>query len=517
MKKDKIIVIGAGAGGLTAAADLARRGAEVIVLERAAAPGGKMRRVSVGGAGIDAGPTVFTMRWIFEGLFRDCGARLEDYLNLTSADILARHAWRRGGRLDLYADIEKSADAIGAFAGAREADGYRAFCARSADIYRTLVQTFIASEKPSNPLDLVFRVGLSRLDALWRTAPMKSLWSAIGENFSDPRLRQLFGRYATYVGSSPFLAPATLMLVAHVEQDGVWLVRGGMHEVACALQRLGEAQGATYRFNTHVREIVGADGRARGVVLESGERLDADAIVFNGDANAVAAGLLGPSVTKATASTPREARSLSAITWCANAVVSGDFPLVHHNVFFAEDYAREFDAILKERTLTQAPTVYICAQDRSDAAMPQPGVAERLLILINSPPDGDRGEFSDPELARFEQDARDLMSACGLVISDSGARSVRTTPFVFNQLFPATGGALYGLASHGSNATFQRPAAVTRIAGLYFAGGSVHPGAGVPMAAMSGRLAAARVLEDLAAARDGRSSAGAIRIATSAR
>ncbi|MFN0217320.1 MAG: 1-hydroxycarotenoid 3,4-desaturase CrtD, partial [Hyphomicrobium sp.] len=490
MTADRIIVIGAGVGGLTAAVDLARRGANVTVLERAATPGGKMRHVMVDGAAIDAGPTVFTMRWIFEGLFADCGTRLDAHLDLTPADILARHAWRQGGRLDLFADIDKSAEAIADFAGPKEAEGYRTFCARGADIYRTLVQTFIATEKPSNPFDLVFRVGLSRLDALWRTAPMKSMWSAIGENFNDPRLRQLFGRYATYVGSSPFLAPATLMLVAHVEQDGVWLVRGGMHEVARALQKLGVAQGAQYRFDAHVREIIIDGGRARGVVLESGEHLEADAVVFNGDANAVASGLLGSAPSRATVVAPREARSLSAITWCARTTTRG-FPLAHHNVFFAEDYMREFDSIFNRRTLTEAPTVYVCAQDRGGGATLEDGAPERLLLLINAPPDGDLGAFSEADLARFERGAQDLLQACGLTI-EGAHDGVSTTPYEFNQLFPATGGALYGLASHGPNATFQRPAAVTRIPGLYFAGGSAHPGAGVPMAAMSGRLAAAR-------------------------
>ena len=503
MQSDHVIVVGAGAGGVAAAADLARLGARVTVLERASAPGGKMRRVIADGAAIDAGPTVFTMRWIFERLFRDCGARLEDHLELTPADILARHAWRSGARLDLFADIDKSAAAIAEFAGEKDAAGYRAFCARSADIYKTLSQTFIASEKPSSPIDLAWRVGFSRLDALLRTAPLKSMSAAIGDYFEDPRLRQLFGRYATYVGSSPFLAPATLMLVAHVEQEGVWRVNGGMHAVARALQRLGEAHGAVYRFDSHVAGIVVENGRARGVVLSNGERLDADAVVFNGDANAVASCILGQQAAGAVAPTPREARSLSAITWCARAATRG-FPLVHHNVFFAEDYAAEFDAIFRRRTLPETPTVYVCAQDRGDNGLADNGASERLLILINAPPDGDFRAFSEAELCRFADRAFDLLSASGLEIDRESATHVRTAPHDFEKLFPATGGALYGLASHGANATFQRPASATKLPGLYLAGGSVHPGAGVPMAAMSGRLAAARVIEDLAAAHSGR-------------
>jgi len=478
----RVLVVGAGVGGLTAAADLARRGAEVTVLERAASHGGKMRHVMVEGAGIDGGPTVFTMRWIFEGLFADAGENLSDHLHVYSTDVLARHAWRAGGRLDLFADIEASVDAIGEFAGAADARGYRDFCARAAAIYRTLEGSFIGAEKPSQ-LDLVRRVGLTRIGELWRTVPFRTMWSALGDHFTDPRLRQLFGRYATYVGSSPWFAPATLMLVAHVEQDGVWLVRGGMRAVADALRGLAERQGAAFRFDADVTRILIEGGRATGVELAGGERIMADAVLFNGD-EAALPGLGAP------AKKPAQ-RSLSAITWCVNAPSSG-FELAHHNVFFAEDYAAEFQAIFDRREITAAPTVYICAQDRGLGA-PPPGTPERLLLLINAPADGDTRDFDAQEHAAR---THALLAACGLRIGPGG--QVATTPGGFNTLFPATGGALYGMASHGSTATLKRSGARGRLPGLYLAGGSVHPGPGVPMAAMSGRLAAARLLEDAA-------------------
>jgi 1-hydroxycarotenoid 3,4-desaturase len=487
-----VVVVGAGIGGLSAAADLARRGARVTVLERAARPGGKMRQVMVDGAGIDAGPTVFTMRWIFSGLFEDAGSRLEDFLQLRPAETLARHAWRAGGRLDLFADVARSADAIGDFAGAAEARGYRDFVARSAAIYRTLEHSFIAAQRPS-PLDLVRRVGLRNIDALWRTMPWATLWQALGRHFADPRLRQLFGRYATYCGCSPFLAPATLMLVAHVEQDGVWLVQGGMRRVAEAIQALAERQGATFRFGAEVAGIAVERGRAAGVTLADGERIEADAVLFNGDVAALAQGLLGPAARAAAPDTPRAERSLSAVTWCLRAPTAG-FPLLHHNVFFAEDYAEEFDAVFRRRRIAAAPTVYLCAQDRGHGEVAA-GATERLLLLVNAPADGDRGE---PEFGDLQARSLALLRACGLEIGATDDNTVTTTPAGFHRLFPGTGGALYGRASHGATGTFARPGAASMLPGLYLAGGSVHPGPGIPMAAMSGRLAAAKLLEDAA-------------------
>jgi len=496
---ERVVVVGAGMGGLAAAVDLARQGLDVTVCERAAVPGGKMREVDVAGAKVAGGPTVFTMRWIFEELFAAAGASLDDYVDVVPADTLARHAWREGGRLDLFADVERSADAIGDFAGAKDAAGFRTFCHRSADIFRTLERSFIAAERP-NPVSLVGRVGLMNLGAMFRTEPFKTMWTALGEHFEDPRLRQLFGRYATYVGSSPWLTPATLMLVAHVEQDGVWLVRGGICRVAQALQRLAEDQGARFRFRAPVSEIRVENGRAAGVVLEDGERIDAEAVVFNGDVSALASGLLGDRVRRAATATTAKQRSLSAITWCLKARTAG-FPLVHHNVFFAEDYAREFAAVFRDRTVCDAPTVYICAQDRGEAAAgPVPAGGERLMLLVNAPADGDVHDFAELAPA-VERRTFDLLMHCGLDVERHDDATTRTTPHLFHELFPASGGALYGRASHGSMASFKRAGARTRVAGLYAAGGSVHPGAGVPMATMSGRLAAGRLVDDLARAR----------------
>ncbi|MDP3503418.1 MAG: phytoene desaturase family protein [Myxococcales bacterium] len=490
MKNEHVIVVGAGIGGLAAALALSTRGVRVTVIDRAGHPGGKLRQVD----GIDAGPTVFTMKWVFDALFSEAGEQLEQHLELEPLTLLARHAWCAGGTLDLFSDVARTADAIGTFAGAAEAKGYRAFVARSAEIYRTLTAPYITAERPSSVVDLMRRVGLSNLGALRRTMPFSTLWDALGEFFHDPRLRQLFARYATYVGSSPLQAPATLMLVSHVEQDGVWRLRGGMHELARALQRLSEARGATYRFSTKVSRLLVTNGRVTGAALENGEALAADSVVFNGDVSALASGLLGPEATTGLKPSPRQGRSLSALTWCVRARTQG-FALQHHNVFFAEDSREEFEALFRRREVPRAPTVSVCAQDRVREAGPSPTGLERLLVLINAPADGDRTGWDAAAIAAHRERAHELLLRCGLELKDEAA-SVATAPTDFEQLFPATGGALYGQANHGSMGSFERQGARGGLPGLFLAGGSVHPGAGVPMAAISGQLCAARVIAD---------------------
>lgn len=496
----RAVVVGGGVGGLACAIDLAGRGVAVTLCERAAQVGGKLRQLAVADRWIDAGPTVLTMRWVFEGLFADAGTSLGEQLRLRPLDTLARHAWADGSRLDLFADVERSAAAIAEFAGAAEARGYREFCRHAAAIYAQVAGPFIASARPT-VASLVGSLGLRGLGGVFKIDFHRSMWKALGDYFRDPRLRQLFGRYATYYGSDPFTAPATLNLIAHVEQLGVWTVEGGMFELAAALRRVAQERGVTLRCGAEVAEVAVHAGKVRGVVLADGEAIAADAVVFNGDVAAVAEGRLGAAAAAAVKRPPEDRRSLSALTWAAVSEVQG-WPLLRHNVCFSRDYAAEF-ADLAAGRLPAEPTVYICAQDRGDALAGASSYTadagpQRLLILVNAPPRGGEGRFCHPEIEACRQATFQLLRRCGLDLTLSPEASEVSTPNDYAALFPGTHGAIYGAATRGFTDSLTRQGARTRLAGLYLAGGSVHPGAGVPMATLSGRHAAQSVLADLA-------------------
>lgn len=491
---NRVVVVGSGMAGLVAALSLAHQGLQVTVIERSAAAGGKVRAQEVGGQFIDAGPTVFTMKWVFSELMESLGTDLDREIKLTQLPVIGRHFWDDGTSLDLFSEVKASEAAVEKFAGADEAERFRKFCRMTSALYRQLEAPFIRSQVTNLP-KFMLSLGPRGLALLASVGPTRTMWDSLGRHFTDPRLRQLFGRYATYFGSSPWQAPATLNLIAQVEMDGVWSVHGGMTALAQCLVRLCKQFGVQFRFNTECQEVLFKDGRAAGVLLPDGEVKAADIVIFNGDAAALRQGLLGK---KACSAVPARAgqRSLSAVTWCVSAKAKG-IRLDRHNLFFGRQYASEFHDIFSRRRLPEDPTLYVCAQDRGTPH--EAGGAERMLCLVNAPAVGDEPdtaltpEFLDQLQERSFKRAKD----CGLDLVWESASTVRTTPRQFHQRFPGTGGALYGQATHGWLSIFSRPGSVSPIPGLYLAGGSVHPGPGVPMAAMSGRLVAAAVMENL--------------------
>lgn len=489
-RNQPVVVVGAGMGGLVAAALLAAHGRAVLVLEAAAGPGGKIREIDVDGVRIGAGPAFLTLRPAFEEIFAAAGDSLAARVRLTPEPLLGRHVWSDGARLDLPAEARAAADAIGHFAGSAAVRGYHAFRERARRIHDALEGPFLRARRPS-ALALAAQAGLR---GLLGASPFSTLWDALGEHFPDPRLRQVFARVATYVGSSPLKAPATLMLVAHVEQQGLWAVDGGMVRLAEALEAVARDRGATFRYGAEVREILVVGGRVGGVRLADGETVATGTAVLNADAAALGAGCFGTAAAPAVERMPVDRRSFSAVTWALRAETSGFAPAAQ-TVVHADDPTAEYAEIGYRARLPTIPTVTLWAHDRIAGGAP-PGGPERLLAMVSAPARADLRPLPPDAIARCGAAAFERLRRAGLIVHRRAEAEAVTAPADFERMFPGTGGALYGAAVHGWQAAFSRPGAKTKLPGLYLAGGSTHPGAGIAMAALSGRSAAAQVIEE---------------------
>lgn len=483
---DAAIVIGAGMGGLASAIRLAAMGLSVTVIEARDAPGGKARAVPSPAGPVDTGPTVLTMRGEFDALFALAGQRLDDHIQLTPQPILARHWWKDSPSLDLFPETDANIEAIRAFAGPREATNFARFDAQAKALFAAFDTPVMRAAKPD--LRRIMRTAATR-PRLWPALlPGISLERLLRLHFRDPRLVQLFARYATYVGGRPRYAPGVLALIWRAEATGVWAVQGGMHSLANALADLAARMGVQFLYATHARRIVTQGGRVTGVVVEGGRTLPCRHCVFNGDPAALTAGLLGEQAGTAICPTRTTPRSLSAQVWAFAAKPHGA-DLIHHNVFFTDDPRAEFGPIGRGH-MPEKPTLYLCAQDRTPT--PPQGL-ERFEIILNAPAGHPSPADEEPQCrTRTFPRLKDF----GLTFSPNPDASALTTPQHLAQLYPASQGAIYGRSPEGLMAAFQRPTAHTRLPGLVLAGGGAHPGAGVPMAALSARHAAEAISQD---------------------
>lgn len=493
--KAPVIVIGAGVGGLSAAIRLAAAGRAVIVLDKNSHSGGKMSELCLSGESgayrFDTGPSVITMRPAFELLFRAAGRRMEDYLTLLPVEPLTRYFYPDGRRLDISRQIERTLAGIAAIEP-HDVEGYLAYLAYAARLYRITAPVFIFDRPPRlASLGKVHPADWLKVDGL------RSMQQAIESHVRSTELRQLLGRFATYVGASPYKAPATLNVIAHVElNQGVWYPQGGVYQIAVAFERLALEMSVNIRCGAEVEQIEVQDGRAVGVVLCGGERLAASAVLTNADAAIVYEKLLPSGVVP-----PAAVRRLSnAEPSCSGFIlflgVRGQHPeLAHHNIFFSSDYQREFDEIFRQRRPPAESTIYVAITSKATPSDAPPG-CENWFVLVNAPALSQGWDW-EKEKAAYRAQVLGLLAQRGFDLGAKIENEETWTPLEIAQQSAAWRGALYGASSNSRWAAFRRPHnRDPHVQGLYFAGGTVHPGGGVPMATLSGQAAANLLLED---------------------
>lgn len=479
------VIIGAGIGGLSAAISLAAHGHAVTICEQNARPGGKMGELALDGFRWDTGPSVITMRSVFEQLFACAGKQFADYVELLPLEPLTRYFYQDGTILNLSRDWSSLAQELEKL-DARDVAGYLRFLAFAADLHRITGPVFIYNQPPR--IQDFLRVP-------WRDMlkvdPFSTLHQAISRHIHDPRLRQLLGRFATYVGASPYAAPAALGVIAHVElSGGVWYPRGGIYQIATAMKTLAEELGVTIRTNAPVAQISINNGTATGVTLDSGEQLHADAVLANVDVTTVYTELLPPDVVSAPALASRQRQATSCSGFVLLLGVKRTYPaLAHHNIFFTRDYRQEFADIFQHGRLPADPTVYVAISSKTDLDHAPPG-CENWFVLVNAPPLNDELDWS-VEAQPYRDKVLATLARHGFDVRDVIIAERILTPEYIATHTGAWRGALYGISSNSPFNAFRRPHNRSpHVRGLYFAGGTTHPGGGVPMVTLSGMLAA---------------------------
>lgn len=481
----RIVVVGAGLGGLAAAARLAAAGHRVTVFESAPAVGGKLGVVSRDGFTFDTGPSLLTVPDVLEQLFADTGGPAD--LPLTRVDPACAYTFGDGTTLALphaAADVPAAFDgALGQGAG----EDWRRLHERSRRLWELVGEPVLR-----RPISLPALARMSARPAdLRAVAPWQTIDGLGRRMLPDPRMRMWFNRYATYSGSDPRRTPAVLGVTAFVEQEfGAWYVPGGLRRIVDAVEKRCGDLGVEIRTGTTVDEVLVSGGRARGV-RAAGAEVAADAVVSNADATVLYDRLL-PADAAATMRrrVRRHTRSMAGFVLLLG--LSGRRPGAAHRVYFPRDYDAEFDAIFGRVPRPVAdPTVYVHAPD--DPALRPDDDSEGWFVLVNAPAhDPGRGvDWDEPGLReRYADRVLDVLADRGAGVRDRIRFVEASTPADLERRTGAPGGAIYGSASHGPRAALRRPANRSPLPGLYLVGGSAHPGGGIPLVLMSAEIVA---------------------------
>jgi diapolycopene oxygenase len=491
----RVGVIGGGLGGLAAACTLAARGYQVLLLERNHWLGGKAAVLEEQGYRFDMGPTILTLPSTLRRIYAEAGRRMEDHLDLIRLDPQWRCFYDDGSVLDLHQDVRAMAAELSKFSSQAEvATGYRRFIELSARLNAISERFFFW--RPVGSLREMFNarnaIQPSMMRALLDLRPGRSAASTVRNIVSDARVAQMLDHFTQYVGSAPDQSPAVLCGIAHMQTDeGVWYPRGGTAAVPRALEELARELGVELRCGVGVRRIDrDPDGRVRNVVADDGEEIPLAAVVANSDSVRTHRELIGGTPQRHFERRRRYEPACSGVVLYLGLDRAYEH-LAHHNFVFSHDPEEEFDAIYRKGEPAPDPTCYLAAPARTEPEVAPPH-GEALYVLVHTPylrPHHDWKQLL-PAYRRTILDK--LASTGGLHDLEKRIRFERwLTPQDIHDRFRVLNGAIYGLASHGKLLGAFKPSNRSPdVKGLYFAGGSAHPGPGMPMVLMSGWIAA---------------------------
>jgi phytoene desaturase len=482
----RVVVIGAGLGGLSAAARLAAAGHEVTVCEQSGAVGGKMGRHTQDGFTWDTGPSLLTMPAVFEELFAQTGAPLDSVIELEPVEPIARYRFPDGTVLEASTDIDAFCAQLDERLEPGSGDDWRGFLDHAGAIWAAVEGPFLRS--PLRGAATLARQAV-RVRDLITVGPHRSLRALGLRHLRDWRLRMHLDRYATYTGSDPRRAPAALAVIPYLEQtQGAWFVQGGLHCLVEAVAQRATERGARLRTHADVVAVAVSAGRVTGVRLADGESLPADIVVANADADHLYRDLLPrrharSALRRLDAATP----SLSGFALLLG--LRGTTPAsAHHTVLFGRHYDAEFDAIFGAHPRPVAdPTIYVAAP--GDPHLAPPG-SEAWFVLVNAARHGPVDWDSPGLAAEYAEHIVSVLAARDVPITSRITSQAIITPADLQRRTRAAGGSIYGTSSNGPRSAFLRPGNVGAVPGLFLVGGSSHPGGGMPLVTLSAAIVA---------------------------
>ncbi len=501
MTKADVVVTGSGLGGLATACTLAARGYAVTVVEKNAWLGGKAAQLEDRGYRFDMGPTILTLPSVLHRIFQEGGRRLDEYLTMVRLDPQWRCFFEGGTQFDLVDSLPEMLTRLREFTGSEQTgEGYARFMDVSKKLDEVSQRFFFWKSVGGIADTMNFRQSLS-LEVLKDVLSLRfgrTVAGLVRSHIPDSRIAQMMDHFTQYVGSSPEASPAVLCGIAHMQtNEGIWYPMGGTRAVPEALVRLGSELGVKYVTGRQVTSIDSAQGRVTGVTLQGGERLLADVVVSNSDCVRTCEELLPKSIAGKLLSKRKYEAACSGVVLYLGLRKKYEH-LLHHNFVFSRDPHVEFQQIYQQGEPAADPTCYVCAPSLSGDNV-APGEGEAMYVLVHTPYLRPHHRWSEM-LPAYRQVILDkLKRTAGMDDLEERIEVEHSlTPAGIHARYHVLNGAIYGLASHGRFLGAFKPAnRVTELPGLYLAGGSAHPGPGMPMVMMSGWIAADTVDQDL--------------------